>query len=143
MGEMSLFGYRTEVDGAATREWYAASEGWDCDCGHCRNFLALARARGLPDEVLAALDRLGVPPDKPTYVCEYGPQGGGRLYQFAYRLAGRVLDEPEERQASAGCWHETYPYGAPGFPEPNFDLEFLLPLPWVLDEPQDGPAEQS
>ena len=33
------------------------------------------------------------------------------------------------------CCHEPYPYGAPGFPEPHFDLEFWVTLPWVLDEP--------
>lgn len=24
------------------------------------------------------------------------------------------------------CRHETYPYGAPGFPTPHFDLEFWV-----------------
>ena len=33
-------------------------------------------------------------------------------------------------------------YGASGFPEPHFDLEFWLTLPWVLDEPVDGPTKK-
>ena len=33
-----------------------------------------------------------------------------------------------------GCCHEPYPYGAPDFPEPHFDLEFYATLPWVLGE---------
>ena len=27
------------------------------------------------------------------------------------------------------CTHEPYPYGAPGFPTPHFDLEFWVRLP--------------
>ena len=34
--------------------------------------------------------------------------------------------------------HETFPMGAE-FPQPNFDLDVSLHLPWVLDEPLDGP----
>ena len=37
--------------------------------------------------------------------------------------------------------HEIYPYGAPEFPEPHFDLECVMYLPWVLDEPIDGAEE--
>ena len=48
MGETkpyTFFGFRTEVDEAATRRWYAQAEPWGCCCGPCRNFLALARER--------------------------------------------------------------------------------------------------
>jgi hypothetical protein len=34
------------------------------------------------------------------------------------------------------CCHETYPYGAPDFLEPHFDIEFFLWLPWVINEPE-------
>lgn len=30
------------------------------------------------------------------------------------------------------CCHEIYPYGAPDFPTPHFDLEFWVQLPWIL-----------
>ena len=33
-----------------------------CPCGHCRNFVALARERKLPEELLAILDSLSIPP---------------------------------------------------------------------------------
>ncbi|MBE6955233.1 MAG: hypothetical protein E7449_04905 [Ruminococcaceae bacterium] len=39
-----------------------------------------------------------------------------------------------ELAGSVRCSHESYPYGAPGFPEPHFDLEFSLKLPWILEE---------
>lgn len=32
------------------------------------------------------------------------------------------------------CCHEVYPYGAPNFPKPHFDLEFWITLPWVLSD---------
>ena len=143
MGETkrhTFFGFQTEVDEAATRRWYAQAEPWGCRCGPCRNFLALARERRLPGFVLEPLDKLGIPPEKATYVCELYRQEGGHLYQFSCRVAGRILDGHGEPGAQGTCCHEIYPYGAPDFPEPHFDLEFGLTLPWTLKEPKDGPA---
>ena len=140
----SFFGFQVEVDEAATHDWYAQSEGWACDCGHCRNFLTLARRREFPALVLESLDKLSVPPEKATYVCEMYPDGDGLCYQFSYRVAGRILKENENAkvpQDGGHCCHERYPYGAPGFSEPHFDLEFFQTLPWVLDEPVEGPTE--
>lgn len=142
MTERDLFGFRVEIDEEATRAWYAQADEWDCDCGDCRNFLKLAHDRALPAPVLALLDGLGIPPEKSTDVCEYGPGEGGRLYDFVYRIAGRILSSDEQGDSAkldwgeGRCFHDTYP-GAPGFPEPHFDLDFWLTLPWVLDEPRE------
>lgn len=134
--------YQTDVDLELTQNWYAQAEGWGCDCGDCRNFLKLARERALPAPVLELLDELGIPPEKATYVCEMYPTEGGHVYQFSWRIAGTILSgEGKAGDAQgwgeASCLHETYPYGAPGFPEPNFDLNFFVELPWVLDEPRE------
>lgn len=139
MTEYNLFGYQVEIDETATRNWYAQAEAWDCDCGDCLNFLKQARERSLPAPVLEMLDKLGIPPEKSTDVCECGPDEGGRIYIFNYRIAGRILGEDEKRDLArlewgrGGCFHDSYP-GAPGFPEPHFDLGFIVVLPWVLDE---------
>lgn len=145
----SWYGYEVEIDEEATRDWYAQAEAWDCGCGHCRNFLALARERRLPAEVLGLLDGLGIPPEKATFVCAYYTEKEKGLdYQFSWRMAGRILS-PEIGMERMGPgirfpWgkmeigHEKYPYGAPGFPEPHFDLECFMFLPWVLDEPLEG-----
>ena len=66
MKRLSWAGYTVEVDQEATRNWYARAEDWGCDCGHCRNFLALAKERKLPEEILGCLDELGIPPEKCT-----------------------------------------------------------------------------
>ena len=137
----SFFGFQVEVDEAATRDWYSQSKGWACDCGHCRNFLVLARERKFPTPALDILDKLGIPPEKATYVCEMYPDGDGFRYHFSYRIAGNILSGEVDKKGAGRCLHETYPYGAPGFPEPHFDLEFFLTLPWVLDEPVDGSAK--
>ena len=137
----SFFGFQVEVDEAATHDWYAQSEGWACDCGHCRNFLTLARRREFPALVLESLDKLSIPPEKATYVGVLYPDGDGLCYQFSYRMAGNILSGEVDTKEAGRCLHETYPYGAPGFPEPHFDLEFWLTLSWVLDEPMDGPTE--
>lgn len=130
-----FFGFEVEVDQKDTQHWYAAAKEWACDCGDCRNFLALARGRHLPAFVLEKLDKLGIPPEKATYVCQMYPDGDGQHYQFSYRIAGNILSGEATGEAGR-CCHEPYPYGAPGFPEPHFDLEFWVTLPWVLDEPR-------
>jgi len=137
MKEYTFWGFRVNVDESATREWYAGAETWGCECGHCRHFVELARKRALPAPVLKALDELGIPAEKATYVCEIVPEGAGHLYQFSYRLAGTILQEGAAGTESWGegrCCHEPYPYGAPGFPEPHFDLEFWVVLPGEPEE---------
>ena len=134
--------YQTGIDMEATQRWYAQADEWGCECGDCLNFLKLTRERALPAPVLEILDRLGIPPEKATYVCEMCPEKDGHLYEFSYRLAGQILSGKEDSfqkqdWGSALCFHEPYPYGAPDFPKPHFDLDFLVTLPWVLDEPRE------
>ena len=141
---MKIFGFLTEVDVSATRAWYAQAENWDCSCAHCRNFLALAAGRRLPGYVLQFLDRFGIPPQKATYVCQlYREDPKGNCYQFSYRLSGNILSGTSTQGPgyTGQCLHETYPFGAPGFPEPHFDVEFCEFLPWALPEP-DGASEK-
>ena len=137
MKAYNLFGYQVEIDKEATKDWYDTFKGWRCDCGHCQNFLMLAKKKELPDAVLETLNVFGVLPEKPTYVCEITSEEGKILYQFSYRMAGNILKEKEESAVGpewgdARCCHEIYPFGAPGFPEPHFDLEFWVRLPWIL-----------
>lgn len=138
MLKYSLFNYEVEIDKNATTAWYTSSNVWGCECGDCRNFIALAQKRAFPLPVLQILDMLNIPPEKATYVCELYPVDGGHCYQFSYRIVGNILlrcASPIVQNWGMGlCCHEPYPYGAPGFPEPHFDLEFSLNLPWVLED---------
>ena len=137
MKEYNLVGYQVEIDKEATKNWYDTFNGWGCDCAHCQNFLLLARKKELPSVVLKILNDFGILPEKPTYVCEITSEEGQILYQFSYRIAGNILKEKEDAVSNsewedARCCHEIYPYGAPGFPTPHFDLEFWVRLPWIL-----------
>lgn len=135
MERLELFGYLVELDREATQKWYSQADAWGCSCGHCRNFLAHARSNTLPDCSTTVLKELNIPPEKATYVSELYTDETGLHYQFSYRIAGRILAEPEQEiTADARCCHEPYPYGAPNFPEPHFDLEFWVTLPWILEE---------
>lgn len=98
MEQYNFFGFEVELDKAATQNWYARANEWGCTCGHCRNFLALAQKRNLPDAVLAPLQMLGIPPEKATYVCQLYPDGDGQCYQFSYRIVGRILSEREAEE---------------------------------------------
>lgn len=135
----TLWGIPVEIDEAATAQWYSKQEPWSCECGDCRNFLELSRQNKLPEPVHAILSELNIAPDKATYACEIIPKDDGHLYQFSYRIAGRILYEDTTKGIDEGwgevrCCHEPYPYGAPDFPTPHFDLEFWVTLPWVLNE---------
>ena len=143
MAERDLFGFRVEIDEEATRAWYAQADQWGCACGDCRHFLKLAHERALPVPVLEILDWLGIPPEKSTYVCMLYSSDNGYLYEFSYRIAGNILSGDENTYVPQDwgniiCFHEPYPYGEPGFPEPHFDLDFWLTLPWALDRPREG-----
>ena len=137
MRQYDLWNCCVEVDETATKNWYAGAETWGCECGHCRNFLTLARQKKLPAPVLETLSRFGIAPEKATYVCQVMGNSDGHLYQFSYRIAGRIIrEEPAAEKAGWGearCCHESYPYGAPGFPEPHFDLELWVTLPWATE----------
>lgn len=138
MAERYQFGNcLADVDVDATRAWYARAGEWNCACGDCQNFLALARAGHLPGGMLSLLGRLGIPPEKATYVCMTYRDDDGRLwYDLSYRLAGRIVRGEDAERGEVSCFHETYPYGAPGFPEPHFDLGFWYALPWALERPR-------
>ena len=131
-----LFDFQVEIDEAATKEWYDKADEWGCDCGDCRYFVALAKKRELPSVVLEILDQFGIAPEKATYVCEMITEDYWILYQFSYRIAGNILKDRDGKAQEVGkvevcCGHEPYPYGAPGFPAPHFDLEFWAKVPRV------------
>ena len=135
MQELELFGYLVELDLEATRKWYSQTDAWGCSCGHWRNYLEHAKRKTLPGAVSAALKELDIPAEKATYVSELYTDKDGVHYQFSYRLARTLLAAPSQEVPALGrCCHEPYPYGAPGFPEPHFDLEFWVTLPWILEE---------
>lgn len=96
-------------------------------------FLKLASQKKLPKYIIETLDELGILPDKATYVCELFTDDAGIHYQFSYRIAGIITHIPNtydgENCNDVRCCHESYPYGAPNFPEPHFDLEFYATLP--------------
>jgi len=134
MKEYNLFGFQVEIDEAATKEWYDSASEWGCECGDCRYFVALAKKRELPVIIFDILEQFGIVPEKATYVCKVYEEENKALYQFSYRMVGSVLKERiEDTKAfewgEVYCCHEPYPYGAPGFPTPHFDLEFWVRLP--------------
>lgn len=134
-----LFDSQVEIDLEATKEWYSRGKEWGCECAHCRNFLELAWSKQFPQQITDLLESFGIRPEQATYVCQLYDDVKGHYYQFSYRIAGNLVKEANADAAFftehiGHCCHETYPYGAPDFPEPHFDIEFFLTLPWVLDE---------
>ena len=142
MKKRNFGNFQVELDMDTTAKWYAQYKGWGCECGHCRNFLELANKKELPKYIIETLDELGILPEKATYVCELFTDDAGIHYQFSYRIAGTIIDasitDDNGNWNEGRCCYETYPYGAPDFPKPHFDLEFYATLPWDLEEAKNG-----
>ena len=134
MKEYDFGGFRVELDGAATRAWYRKSAEWDCTCGHCRNFVLLAKERRLPEDMLTLLDKLSIPPEKPAYVCQMDEKEGRLFYQVTYCLSGRVSRGPEENNVALP-WGEVNFQREPApheIPEGEYmDMNLFLWLPWA------------
>lgn len=134
MKEFDLFGFQVNIDEVATKAWYKKASEWDCECEDCRHFIDLAKKKELPTPVLEILEQFGIVPEKATYVCEMVTEEHKVLYQFSYRMSGNIVKEIKDGTKDLGwgevyCGQEPYPHGAPGFPEPHFDLEFWIRLP--------------
>ena len=66
--------------------------------------------------------------------CEIEAEEEKPLYRFRYRIAGKILkDNTPALVEDVRICYETYPYGAPDFPESHFDIEVFAELPWVID----------
>ena len=141
---------RIEVNEDATQDYYAESMEWDCTCGHCRNFVFLARERLLPGDMLEFLDTLRLPPEKATYVFELNGQEDDLLYRVTYRVVGRIVENPNRKEQGKTlalgdermengtilwCSPAEGPTSAKDFPEPCFDITFELNLPWKDGKP--------
>ena len=131
MTKCKLLNCEVEIDKEKTTQWYAQAEDWGCECGNCLNFLEVAKRNLLPSHVTKLLDSLHIPASKATYVCLLD---GEHLYQFSYRVAGSIISNNSSWVKDGRCCHEPYPYGAPDFPTPHFDIEFCEELPWVLEQ---------
>ena len=110
MLKRNLWEFQVEIDETETTEWYSTKEPWRCECGDCRNFLELSNRNELPEAVHAISER--------TKYCI-------RKSHLCMRDQSMVVDWGEVR-----CCHEIYPYRAPGFPTPHFDLKFWVTLSW-------------
>lgn len=149
---------RLLADAEATRAYYGAHPlPWlGCGCDGCRNFERAVKL--LPPAVRALFSRLGLDPEKPgeIYVL-YQTEDGQCLYGGFYHLRGRLLagESPwpvveqrpqgrtarleEERMEEIGGlsfgFSEDCSLLPEDFPRPCLQMEVLLRLPWVLEEP--------
>ncbi|MBR4058065.1 MAG: hypothetical protein IKK00_08090 [Oscillospiraceae bacterium] len=129
LSKCKLLNCMVEIDREKTEQWYAQAEDWGCECGDCINFLEVAKRALLPSHIYDLLASLHIPATKATYVCLLNSED---LYEFSYRIAGNILFAESEWEEDGCCCHEWYPYGAPDFPTPHFDIKFVVELPRVL-----------
>ena len=131
LSRCELLNCNVEIDKEQTSQWYAQAQDWGCECENCLNFLEVAKRNLLPSHVTILLASLSIPASKATHVCLLD---GEHLYQFSYRVAGSIISNNSSWEEDGHCCHDPYPYGAPDFPTPHFDIEFCEELPWVLEQ---------
>lgn len=145
MVQIEVLGWRLEVDVETTHSFTRGLQflGSPCDCAPCRNFQAALEL--LPRPLLELLSRLGTSADKPAeiYYCCPNPDGTHK-YGGWYHVTGQILsgwNEPTELQFQglgdrvSICFSSRQVHLVPeGFPHPVIQLEFLMDIPWVLNE---------
>jgi hypothetical protein len=149
----NLLAWTVEVDRVATREAYlrvVAGAAATCGCPSCRNF-DLARPRLFPEALREALASVGVDPTKEDSVRLIAPlEGEFSLYCGWYIFRGGVLAGRPSRGfpflreevdvfecVAPGAHLALRPWQArkpPWAGAPCVRLDFLVVLPWVLDE---------
>ena len=131
LSKCKLLNCDVEIDKEKTAQWYAQAKDWGCECRNCISFLEVVKRDLIPSHITKLLKSLHIPASKATYVCLLD---GEHLYQFNYRIAGNILSNEPSWEDNGRCCHESYPYGAPDFPAPHFDIEFCVELPWVMEQ---------
>ena len=145
--QIKLFDWLLEVDIETTVLTYDRIGEEDCACAYCRNYRLASK--DFPPELLSILIALGINPGKPIHVSEYVEnEDGTHLYSGTYNVVGRIMSGPDYRLITkdTGFWDllhlsEDIKIGFTGdfdfrssFPEPIFQIEFFINLPWLLPE---------
>lgn len=126
--------YLVDFDAKETNNWYQIYNGWGCNCVHCQNFLTYLSTHKLPNDLMEILTDFGAIATKPTYVCMLAPTTKGALYQFNFRIVGKVLNDPsfcDSIQFDWGCLScgiDNDPSCAPNFIQPYFDVMIFLEI---------------
>ncbi|PLX41558.1 MAG: hypothetical protein C0608_05320 [Deltaproteobacteria bacterium] len=122
---------------------------WACRCSGCRNFDQI-RPNGYPIEFKLLLKSLGINPKKEAHLKYIVPAGEGEaLYAGTYGFIGEMPEAKELPPVIAGqdvfeplggrVWVSIRPWREPPgvwYGKPTLRLEFLMVLPWLLDEEQ-------
>lgn len=105
-----VFGaYRIRVDVEATQVYYAAHPlPWiTCGCAGCRNFAQAVYH--LPQTVRDFFSSLGLDPEKPGELCNYGAVSGSLSGGGWYHMVGTILEgasKPGGCEVFPAGWHE-------------------------------------
>ncbi|TAL18248.1 hypothetical protein EPN96_02885 [bacterium] len=148
----NIGGRNIESDGERTRRVYAlAPKGasWGCRCAGCRNYEKVTPA-GFPPEFKMLLAELGIDPRKETYSRHLAPVAPGMsLYSGTFAFLGRIVGREGEPPRHPGSdvfepcgqngWVAVRSFREPPgvwYGKPALRLEFLLILPWQVEDPQ-------
>jgi len=112
-----------------------------CTCSGCRNF-ALLRAKAYPDAFRELLNTLGIDAKKEGEAVHYGPrEDSSHLYGGWFYFVGNII-EAGEASSTAGNGFQywagaSFPRPPAAFQKTVAAIQFITPLPWLLDEPYD------
>ncbi len=152
MAQVILGGCTLEIDGEATRAYYAKRRGALCRCRTCRSFRSYLR-KGLTQEEAAFFEALSIAPDCLTG-CRATVFGGNETIRASGRVfvAGHFAQPPDPSPGDFDAvrkWIDTLggevgrlhfflrnprgygPWKPPkGFPEPSIQIDISAAIPW-------------
>jgi hypothetical protein len=135
--------WSARVDRVATEQAYARCSGsvMSCECVTCRNFKAV-REHAFPAPVLALLADLGIDPRCEAEVYSLGRADSG-LHRYGgwFHFIGELeveIDNIERVGEHFLFWLTRQASLVPAAfgDSPVIQLEFVVAVPWILDEPQ-------
>ncbi len=148
METIEFDGWRAEVDPIANRAAYAQiprSAAEECSCSECLNFVK-ARVDGLvySAHTLNIFKRLGIDAarESEVYAMDAGANRSGLyLYGGWFNVIGRLLCDDAASPTEITRELQLFPMADAALPDsafgdvPMFRIEFVIALPWLLDEP--------
>jgi len=137
---VKVLGYELEIDKQATIAAYKGDY-IDCDDIYSQNFREAWKY--IPRALVDVMETMGINPVRFNHVTHWTElKDGIHLYSVKYNIVGKIVSSPEipdphklfTSDDYEVLFHERVNF-PDGFPEPRFEMEIFVHLPWVHKDP--------
>ena len=124
------------IDVDATKNYYINAKEYNCPCSGCNNFMAAVDM--IPEAIAQTLKQFGVDSRKLMRVSALTKQKNGNiLYDCTFRVVGSMnfnTDQTSFINFFLFSDDNKRYYPCIDFPEPCVEGEFIISLPWIIEE---------